>query len=61
MRIEIRSKSGNYNSERDLPGIGTLKGALKVLRSEGGYYASDRQEREVFVPFEEVEFITKGK
>jgi hypothetical protein len=56
MKIYIQSKSGNYNTVYDSGSIITLKGVLKFLRASGGF-ESDCRDKEVFVPFEEIEYI----
>lgn len=59
MRVYIQSKSGNFNVVEEVSGVGTLRGALDHFRYVGGYKAEHR-DKEVFVPFEQIEFIRKA-
>jgi hypothetical protein len=59
MKIYIQSRSGDFNSTQDIEGIGTLQGAFKYLRNTGSY-VSEYRDKEVRVPFEEIEFIRKA-
>lgn len=59
MRIYIQSKSGDYNSAQEIEGIGTLTGALNRLRQVGGY-TTVYHDKDVRVPFEEIEHIRKA-
>lgn len=55
MKIQIQSKSGDNNGVMDVEQT-TLMEALKHLRSQGGYL-TDHCDREIAVPFEEIEYI----
>ena len=61
MKVYIETKTGNYNVIGDFPGIGTLQGVLKAIRIEGGFYSKNRQNNVIYVPFEEVEYVSKPK
>lgn len=56
--IYIQSKSGDYNTTtKDFEEV-SLPSILKHFRTVGGYYAQpDGRYGEIFVPFEEIEFI----
>lgn len=61
MKAYIQTKSGSYNTHADFQGIGTLAGVLKAIRREGGFYSTGRQDEIIYVPFEEVEFVSKPR
>lgn len=60
MKVYIQSKSGDYNVEFESSSE-TLDAVMENIRKLGGYYAEAirRNYKEIFVPFEEIEFIAK--
>jgi hypothetical protein len=60
MKAYIQSKSGNFNTDHMFPGVGTLEGVLKAIRRAGGFYSIDREDKPIYVPFEEVEYVGKS-
>lgn len=61
MKAYVQSKSGNYNSNVDFPGVGTLEGILKAIRHGGGFYATNTYGEKIYVPFEEIEYVGKAQ
>jgi hypothetical protein len=57
MKIFVQSKSGNHNFEGTFP-WDEFEYIVKHIRECGGYYVT-KNNKEVFVPFSEIEFIRK--
>lgn len=61
MKVYIQSKSGDYNTESEFYSFTKLSSVMDHLRKVGGYSTEliRRNYKEIFVPFEEIEFIAK--
>lgn len=59
MKVYVQSKSGDFNTVLDVKEIGTLEGVFKRLRYTGSYPAEYR-DKEVQVPFEQIQYIRKA-
>lgn len=57
MKIYIQSKTGDYNTEVHVHNANTMAEACRLLRAQGGYYQGEKDEKELFVPFEQIEYI----